>query len=74
MIDQIIIFITGPLSIWLANDPRPAYRKWACVVAMVGQPSWLYAAYVADQWGILITDVLFTLAWMRGVREHWLTK
>lgn len=65
-IDQWIIAITGCSSSWLIHDPRKQYRLAACVMAIIGQPFWFYAAIVAHQWGILAMDVIYTLGWIRG--------
>lgn len=71
MIEQLIIAITGPLSIWWVNDPRRSYRRLACVIALVGQPAWLYAAYIAEQWGILPVELLYLAAWVKGFHQQW---
>jgi len=64
--DQIIIAITGGLSSWMIHDTRKKVRFYACLLALIGQPAWFYAAYVANQWGILAMDVIYTMAWIRG--------
>ena len=71
LIAQAIILVTGPLSVWLVNDERPEFRRWASAAALIGQPAWFYAAWIAGQWGIFIVDVLFTLGWWKGFRNYW---
>jgi hypothetical protein len=69
--EQLIIAVTGCTSIWLVNDPRHAWRKWACIFGMFGQPFWFYSAWNAQQWGILALTLVYTVSWVRGFRNNW---
>jgi hypothetical protein len=64
--DQIIIALTGCASAWMIHSTDKKIRLWACVFALVGQPAWFYAAWHAQQWGILVMDVVYTAGWIRG--------
>lgn len=72
MIDQAIIAVCGVASIWLANDPRESRRRWAAPIGLVAQPFWMYATFVAEQWGIFALSFVYAAGWARGVRHHWL--
>lgn len=72
MIDQIGIALTGVTAVWLTQDKRDAWRRWACIFGMVGQPFWFWAAIAAKQWGIVFVCCLYTVAWGRGIWTHWL--
>lgn len=72
MIEQIGISLCGVAAIWLSQDSRQARRRWACVLGLLGQPLWFYATYKAQQWGIFTLCFFYTLAWARGVYEHWI--
>ncbi|MDB5845709.1 MAG: hypothetical protein JWP79_3019, partial [Polaromonas sp.] len=41
-IDQIGIALFGALAVWLSQERRESYRRWACIFGMLGQPFWLY--------------------------------
>ena len=71
-LDQIAIAIFGTIAAWLSQSRDNSARRWAPVMGMIGQPFWFYAAWLADQWGILAVSVLYTLAWMRGLWVHWI--
>lgn len=71
--EQIGILVTGPFAIWLTHDQRAKWRRWACVIALAGQPFWLVATYEAAQWGMFINSVLFTIGWLRGFNKDWVT-
>lgn len=71
MIDQVMIALTGVISIWLVNDHREGYRRFACLFGLAGQPFWFYSAISTEQWGVLALAVIYTLAWMRGVWVNW---
>jgi hypothetical protein len=70
--DQIGIVIFGVLAVFLSQDRRESYRKWAPIFGMLGQPFWFYAAITADQPGVVFVCVLYTLSWMRGILNYWI--
>ena len=70
--EQVAIAMTGVVAIWLSQDSRANWRRWACVFGIAGQPFWFYAAYSAEQWGIFALCFLYTYAWLKGVRTNWL--
>jgi hypothetical protein len=74
MIEQIAIALTGATAVWLSQDHRASWRKWACIFGVVGQPFWFYSAYQSEQWGIFALCFLYTYSWLRGVKNNWLVK
>lgn len=72
MIDQIGIALTGVTAIFLSQSKHEYLRRYACLFGIAGQPFWIYAAWSAEQWGILVLTALYTLAWAKGVWTHWL--
>jgi hypothetical protein len=72
--EQIGIALTGVVAIFLTQDRRESWRRWACLFGMAGQPFWFYSAYKAEQWGIFALCVLYAVAWARGIKQYWLTK
>lgn len=71
-ITQIAIAITGVVAIWLSQDHRDNYRKYACIFGLAGQPFWIYSAYSAELWGILILSLFYAYAWWKGFKNNWL--
>ena len=71
MLDQIAIVVTGVIAIWLANDTREEWRRYACLFGLAGQPFWFYSAFDSGQYGILILTLFYTLSWIRGFMSHW---
>lgn len=74
MIEQIAIAVLGTASVWMVNSPNGSARQWAPVLGLASQPFWVHAAWTAQQWGILLLTVVYTLAWLRGLRTHWRAK
>lgn len=72
MIEQIGIVCTGVVAVWLSQDGRESRRRYASLFGLAGQPFWLWAAWTAGQWGILVIALLYTASWARGVWVHWL--
>lgn len=69
--EQIGIALFGVVAIWLSQDRRECWRKWACVFGLASQPFWFYAAYTAGQWGIVGLCFLYAYSWGRGFWNHW---
>jgi hypothetical protein len=72
-VDQIGITLSGIVAVWLTQDKRAAWRRFACIFGMLAQPFWFYAAWKAEQWGIFAVCMLYTYAWARGLWIHWLS-
>jgi len=72
VIDQIVIALTGVPAVFLTQSKSEKLRKCACLFGACGQPFWIYAAWTAEQWGILALTSLYTFAWFKGVWQHWL--
>jgi hypothetical protein len=73
-LEQIAIALSGAIGVWLTQDTRESWRRWACIFGMVGQPFWFYATWKAEQWGIFALCTLYTYGWARGVWTHWLSR
>lgn len=71
-LDQIAIACTGVIAIWLSQDVRPQWRKWACIFGLCAQPFWFWTTYHAEQWGIFAMCFLYTWSWLKGFRNNWL--
>lgn len=71
---QIIIGLTGGIAIWLTQSENLRNRKYACIFGLIGQPFWFYSAFTAEQWGIFVLCIFYTLAWYKGFRLHFLNR
>ena len=72
--EQLVIAFTGVVAIWLSQDARESRRKYACIFGLIGQPFWIYSAYVSGMWGIFILSFFYTFAWYKGFKANWLSK
>jgi len=73
MIEQVFIAVTELIAIWLLQDKRKEFRKWACVFGLLGQPFWFYSSYQANQWGAFVLCFFFTAAWLKVIKDYWFT-
>ena len=71
MIEQSIIAVCGMASIWLANDPRENWGRWACVIGLAAQPAWMYSSWTAGQMGIFLLSFVYAAGWIRGIWHSW---
>lgn len=73
MIEQFAIAITGLVAVFLSQSRLEGLRKWAPIFGLAGQPFWALAAVKADQWGIQLLTVAYTLAWLKGFWSFWIS-
>lgn len=73
MIEQIAIGLFGVTAVFLSQDRREHWRRWACIFGLCGQPFWIIATWKAQQWGILALCLLYTLSWARGLYAGWIS-
>ena len=71
---QRIIAVTGSIAAFFSQCRSIQLRKWACIIALIGEPFWFYATYTAEQWGIFAVCFLYTLAWLKGFKLYWIDK
>lgn len=72
--EQIAIAITGVVAIYLTQQPREEWKRYACLFGVVGQPFWFYSVYMAQQWGVFILCIFYTYAWVLGIYNNWIIK
>lgn len=72
-LEQIGIAVFGVTAARLSQDHRPKWQRWACISGLLGQPFWFISSYSNEQWGIFALCFLYTWAWAKGVRTHWMT-
>ena len=70
--EQIAIALTGAVAIWLTQQGNQAWKRYACLFGITGQPFWFYSAYQAEQWGIFVLCCFYTYSWMVGINNHWI--
>lgn len=74
MIEQTVIAICGIVSVFLSQDPRRNWARWACIFGIVSQPFWMYATWQASQWGIFALSFVYAAGWARGIRTYWMPR
>jgi hypothetical protein len=72
MIDQLAIGLFGVTAVFLSQSPYFLRRRWACIFGLCSQPFWFYATWQAEQWGIFVLSILYTVSWLRGIWHNWL--
>jgi hypothetical protein len=71
VIRQVGLGLFGVPAVLLAMDPAWSRRRWAPIFGLAGQPFWFWSAISAEQWGIVLLSVLYTLSYIRGLRTYW---
>lgn len=70
-LSQWIIGLIGGLAILLSQSPTENTRRYACLLGLLAQPFWFYAAYKSQDWGIFAVCFIATLGWVRGFGQFW---
>jgi hypothetical protein len=68
---QLGIAICGVTAVWLSQDQRESWRRWASVFGLAGQPFWLAETIQAGQYPITALCALYTWSWGRGFWAQW---
>jgi hypothetical protein len=71
VIEQVGIAVTGVTAIFLTQSKSGEARRYACLFGLAGQPFWIWSAWSASQWGVLLLTAFYTVAWTKGVWVHW---
>ncbi|ATG93961.1 hypothetical protein C8246_20005 [Paracidovorax avenae] len=70
--EQIAIAFFGAFAAWLSQARSARWRRWACVVGLLGQPFWFWAGWRSGHWGVFAASALYALAWLQGAWVYWL--
>jgi len=74
MIIQIYIFITEAVAMWLTQQHREHWRKYAPIIGLAGEPAWIYSSYASEQWGIFGLSLIYTYIWAIGFKTYWIDR
>lgn len=70
LIQGIILGVSGS-SIWLMTAKDRRVQLGGCIIALLGQPFWLYTTWVNDQWGMFVLALIFVLSFAKGIWIRW---
>ncbi len=71
-ITQTAIALLGAGAVWLSQSRSQQAQRWACIVGLLSQPFWFWAAWSSGQWGVFFVSVVCALAWAKGLWVHWI--
>ncbi|KKK74238.1 hypothetical protein LCGC14_2885730, partial [marine sediment metagenome] len=66
-----LIVVLSVLAIAGVTSKRRSRRFIGCIVGLVSEVFWFLSAYSNRQWGIVILVGIYTVFYMRGVRNNW---
>lgn len=71
MNEQIPLAVFSLAATACFNSSNAGVRRWGPLLGLAAQPFWFYAAIVADQWGMVLLSVVYTLLYVRGAWNNW---
>lgn len=69
--NQALLLILSGAAVWLVTSRDRKRRLLGCACGLLGQPLWIWSAWQAGQWGILLLALWYTWAWARGLVLEW---
>lgn len=69
--EQFAIAFTGAVAIYLTQQSRVEWKRYACLFGLAGQPFWVYSAVANQQWGIAVLCLFYTYSWGLGAYNNW---
>ena len=70
IVQALIVLLSGA-AIWLVGSAAPRVRLAGYALGLAAQPFWAWSSWQAEKWGILALTAWYTVAWARGVANHW---
>lgn len=67
---QLILAILGIATAVLTASKN----RWWIVTSLCSQPLWLYSAYIAKQWGMVILCLVYTTSTIYAIKFWWKEK
>ena len=71
-VSQFFIAVFGVTAVWLTQQPRTDWKRYAPLFGMASQPFWFYSTYIAGQYGIFLLCAAYAYCWWLGIKENWL--
>jgi hypothetical protein len=69
LILQGIIFLSGPVILWLISCKGERLRWWGFSIGLVTQPAWFVETSIHRQWGLLGLSIVYFFIYIRGLVE-----
>ena len=67
-LSQWFILICSCLSILLFSTKK--WYRYGFVIGIIGQPFWIYATYVGEQWGMFLVSIWYVIFQIKGICNH----
>lgn len=62
---QAYVLVCSGLAVWLvARTDR--WQRWGYVFGLLSEPGWLYSAWKAGQWGVVMLVAWYAYSWATG--------
>ena len=68
---QFFIALFGLTAMAFALGHNVTRRRWAPILGLCAQPFWFYATWQAQQLGIFVLCIAYTMVYINGIRLHW---
>lgn len=71
---QTLIAVSGVCALAMTLSSNRRAVKWAPLVGLVGQPFWVMAAWTAQQYGMLLLSIAYTVVWAVAAWKEWIRR
>jgi hypothetical protein len=63
---QAWVLCTSCLAVYFVARTEPNLNRWGYVFGLASEPGWMYASWVADQWGTFLLTIWWSYYWGVG--------
>ena len=68
---NVLLSILTCLVAWCVASSNSKHRKIGYVIGLCNQPLWVYVGWESGNYGVLVTVLIYTYAWMKGIVNHY---
>jgi len=71
--NQILISTLGCIAIFLVSR-KDKWQRYGYIFGLLSQPFWFIETFRAEQWGIFILCIWYTINWSIGIYNYWVKR
>lgn len=68
---QVMILLMSAATAYFLCHKQGSVRRWGYVVGFLSEPFWLYAAWAAGQWAVVLLVFWWAGNYIRGALNNW---
>lgn len=71
--DQLLLLLLSATTIWLMTFKSRRLHFYGYTCGFLSEFPWIYMAYKAEQWSVIILAIWWGAMYLRGIKNTWNT-